>query len=107
MQEIMVPCKKCKNKAAASSMKLDLDEKMMICPDCVKSKKVHKQIQQEVMHKDDAEKGTRQNVILMNEREKTDKEPHKCKSCGYKFMINQETGKPKNCPYCNVSVRGF
>ena len=44
MKDIMVVCKKCGNKAAASSLKLDVDEKLMICPECVKNKKIHKEI---------------------------------------------------------------
>ena len=32
---------------------------------------------------------------------------HKCTSCGYKFKIDPETRKPKNCPYCNTRVMSF
>ena len=98
MEDIMVVCKKCGNRAPASYMRLDLDEGKMICPDCVKNKKVHKEIKEEVFHKIE-EKTIEEN--------KSTKITHKCTSCGYKFKIDEETRKPKNCPYCNARVMSF
>jgi len=94
----MVICKKCGNKAPASSMRLDFDEKLMICPDCIKNKKIHKEIEEDVFHKKEEE---------VYEEEKLSKISHKCTSCGYKFMINAETKIPRNCPYCNARVLSF
>lgn len=94
----MVICKKCGNKAPASAMKLDLDEKLTICPDCVKNKHIHKEIVKEVLHKKE---------IAQEEKEAPKKVGHKCTSCGYKFMINPESRTPKNCPYCNSRVLSF
>ena len=98
MEEVMVSCKKCGNKAPASSMKLDLDEKLVICPDCLKNKKIHKEIEKDIFHK----KGERQ-----IEEEAIAKVGHKCTSCGYKFKIDIETKVPRNCPYCNARVMTF
>ena len=98
MQEIMVSCKKCGNKVPASSLKLDLDIGLMVCPDCIKNKHIHKEIEKEAFHKE--------NVKQVQE-EKPDKIAHKCTSCGYKFKIDLETKKPKYCPYCNARVMGF
>lgn len=98
MQEIMVPCKKCHNKVPAYSLKLDLDEKLMICPDCVKNKGIHKEIEKEVFHKEEEKEA---------EPEQTSRIAHKCGSCGYKFKIDSETRKPRNCPYCNTRVLSF
>ncbi len=94
----MVLCKKCGNKVPASSLKLDLDEKKMICPDCVKNKGIHKEIEKEVFHKEEASKSA---------EESKQKIAHKCTSCGYKFKIDIETKTPRNCPYCNARVMGF
>jgi len=99
MQDVMVLCKKCGNKVLSSSLKLDLDEKLMICPDCIKNKKIHKEIKEEVFHNKE-------------EKPSTDEEPktkvaHKCTSCGYKFKIDIETKIPRNCPYCNARVLSF
>ena len=94
MYDALVPCKKCGNKVPASSLKLDLDEKKMICPDCVKSKHIHKEIEKEAYHKEEAKE----------EAPKSDKIGHTCTSCGYKFKIDLETKIPKYCPYCNARV---
>ena len=97
----MVICKKCGNKAPVSSMKLDLDEKLIICPECIKNKKIHKEIKEEVFHKKEEVKAN-----SLSE-ESTKKVGRKCTSCGYKFMINIETKAPRNCPYCNSRVLSF
>ena len=95
--DIMVPCKKCGNKVSSSSLKLDIDLKMVVCPDCIKNKKIHKEIKEEIFHQ--KEEAT--------EETKSAKVSHKCTSCGYKFKIDPETNKPKNCPYCNARVMSF
>ena len=97
MEDIMVLCKKCGNKAPASSMKLDFDEKLTICQDCIKSKRVHKEIKEEFFPKRKEQEF----------EEKTSKIAHKCASCSYKFRIDPETKMPRNCPYCNARVMGF
>ena len=98
MQEIMVPCKSCNNKVPASSLKMDLDIGKMVCPDCIKNKSIHKEIEQEAFHKKEA---------MPAEEPKSSKIGHKCTSCGYKFKIDIETKIPKYCPYCNARVIGI
>ena len=98
-EDVMAQCRKCGNKAAASSMKLDLDERLMICPECIKNKKIHKEIKEEIFHKKDENKSASE--------DNPKKAGHKCNSCGYKFMINPETRSPKSCPYCNARVLSF
>ena len=100
MQDVMVSCKKCGNKVPASYLKLDLDIGLMVCPDCVKNKHIHKEIEKEAFHKGDEIKKPVQ-------EEKSNKIAHKCASCGYKFKIDPETKKPKYCPYCNARVMSF
>lgn len=99
MQEVMASCKKCGNNVPSSQLKLDLDLKMVICPDCIKNKKIHKEIEKEVFHKEDE--------VKQFQEEKSLKIAHKCTSCGYKFKIDPETKIPRNCPYCNVRVLSF
>lgn len=98
MPEVMVPCKQCSSKVPASSLKMDLDIGKMVCPDCIKNKGIHKEIEKDVFHKEEVKKA---------EQEKTSKLSHKCTSCGYNFKIDPETKKPRNCPYCNARVMGF
>ena len=96
----MVICKKCGNRAPSSSMKLDLDEKLIICQECIKNKKVHKEIKEKIFHQAN-------NNIQEVQQENVKKFAHKCTSCGFKFMINPETKTPRNCPYCNAKVMVF
>lgn len=107
MEDIMVICKKCGNKAPVSSMKLDYDEKLTICPDCVKNKKIHRQIEHEVLHKAEGSILTDSRQTNNVQEEKATKIAHKCTSCGYKFKIDPESRVPRNCPYCNDRVMSF
>ena len=95
----MVSCKKCGNKVASSHLKLDLDLKLVVCPECIKNKTIHKEIEKEAYHKEEAK--------LQIEEEKSTKIGHKCTTCGYKFKIDIETKTPKYCPYCNARVMSF
>ena len=94
----MVSCKKCGNKVPSSSLKLDLDLKLVVCPDCIKNKHVHKEIEQEVMHKKETQQAEESQSVKIG---------HTCNSCGYKFKIDLETKIPKHCPYCNARVMGI
>ncbi|MBI1936221.1 hypothetical protein HYS31_07315 [Candidatus Woesearchaeota archaeon] len=108
MQEVMAACRKCGNKLPSSSLKLDLDEGRMICPECIKSKKMHKEIEKELhkeLPKENIAYGSA--TVFQSNEEKSSKIAHKCSSCGYKFKIDPETCKPKSCPYCNARVMGF
>ncbi len=111
--DVMVLCKKCGSKVPASSLKLDLDEKKVICPDCIKNKSIHKEIEEELNKKHTPEIESKQTIQkpMMQASSQKEAEPtriaHKCNSCGYKFKIDPETRKPKNCPYCNVRVMSF
>lgn len=96
MKDVMVACKKCGNRAPAFSMTLDIDEGLMICPNCMKNKKIKKEIEKEIFSKRESSKAVKE--------ESPSKVLHKCKYCGYKFMVNPETRVPRNCPYCNKAV---
>ena len=104
MQDVMGLCKKCGNKVPSSSLKLDIDEKMVICHDCIKNKKIHKEIEKEAYHKQENQQAAMSKPVA---EEKSVKIGHKCTSCGYKFRIDPETKKPRNCPYCNSRVMSF
>jgi|SRR3989338_8714774 len=97
MEDVMVLCKKCGAKAPSSSMKLDIDEGLVICPECVKGKSVQKEIQQKAMPKREMPK-------TEFEQEKSNKVGHKCSACGFKFRVDVDNKKPKNCPYCNARI---
>ena len=101
MADVMVPCKKCGNKMPSSSLKLDIDLRMVVCPDCINNKKIHKEIEKNVFHKQEPD------ATSIDVDERSFRVSHKCTSCGYKFKIDSDTGKPRNCPYCNARVMGF
>ena len=107
MGDVLVPCKKCSNKVPSTSLKLDLDEGKMICPDCIKNKKIHREIEKEVHHKQDSKQPMMQQQQKKAEEDKPMKSTQKCTSCGYTFKVNFETRTPKNCPYCNNRILGF
>src|SRR3989338_6872906 len=100
-----VPCKKCSNKVPASQLKLDLDEGKMICPECIKNKHVHKEIQKEIFHKDETKAPWEAKNAAPEAP--SQKVGHKCSNCGYAFKINPETKTPKSCPYCNSRITNF
>lgn len=77
---------------------MDLDIGKMVCADCIKNKGIHQEIEKEVFHKEEKK--------AMPEESKQ-RMAHKCSSCGYKFKIDPETRKPRNCPYCNARVLSF
>ncbi|HLC50596.1 MAG TPA: hypothetical protein VJI97_04175 [Candidatus Nanoarchaeia archaeon] len=107
MGDVLVPCKKCGNKVPSTSLKLDLDIRMMICPDCIKNKKIHKEIEKEAFHKPDMNQMTSPQPQKKVEEEKALKSNHKCQSCDYVFKVNYDTKTPKNCPYCGSRILGF
>ena len=113
MYDAMVPCKNCNNKVPASSLKMDLDIGKMVCPDCIKNKKIHKEIEQEAFHKEQKENimiktiGNQPQMQTVPQEPKSGKIAHKCTSCGYKFKIDPETKIPKYCPYCNSRIMSF
>ena len=111
MYDAMVPCKGCSNKVPASSLKMDLDMGKMVCPDCIKNKKIHKEVEKEVFHKEQKEnimiKSAEGQSHMQAAEPQSGRVAHKCTSCGYKFKIDPETSKPKSCPYCNSRVMGY
>ena len=114
MQDVMVPCKGCSSKVPASSLKMDLDIGKMVCPNCIKNKKIHKEVEKEVFHKQERKDGlmiksagNEPQISQVPQEPASGRVAHKCTSCGYKFKIDPETSKPKNCPYCNARVMGY
>ena len=90
MDEILVSCKKCGKKSFASLMRLDLDEKLVICPECFTAKRIKRK-------KDETPAASEtQNKVSV-----------KCISCGYVFRANPETKQPRSCPYCDERILSY
>ena len=92
MGDVLVPCKKCGNKVPSTTLKLDLDIGMVICPDCIKNKKIHKEIERSVYKQDAKQAPLPQKEA---EEDKPLKSMHKCQSCDYLFKVNYDTKTPK------------
>ena len=100
--EVLVVCRKCGSKAPVSVMKLYVDERLMICPNCVKGKLQPKKLS-EVM-------SSSPEYTMSFSRpskpgiESVDKVKQKCKRCQFEFKVNTDTKTPKYCPYCSAPV---
>lgn len=105
MSEILVVCRKCGSKAPSSLMKLDVDERLMICPNCVKNKQQPRKLSDMMPTKEE-------HSMIFSKPSKPSGEPsdkikQKCKRCQFEFKLNLETKTPRYCPYCNAPVFGF
>jgi len=104
-KDVMVVCKKCKNSVPSSIIRMDLDNKMMVCQTCLKEGK------KAAPAKTDSSQFQRQSSISFNEKPvekpKTiviNKVKHRCEKCNYAFNANLETMNPRMCPYCGREV---
>ncbi len=100
--EILVVCRKCGGKSPSSVMKLDVDEKLMICPNCVKTKQLPRKLSESPQE-------VAQATISFSRPSKPgiesgEKIKQKCKRCQFEFKVNLDTKTPKFCPYCNAPV---
>lgn len=103
MEDVMVLCKKCGGKAPSSQMKLDPDVQMFICPECIKSKPVRKEVKSAAQGKD-ANSQPFEAAAKRKIEDTASKVSHKCSSCGFRFRVNVDAKTPKNCPYCNTRI---
>lgn len=99
--DIMVSCRKCGSKTPAAQMKMDLDEKMMVCPNCLKLKK-NVEISRKIVSEPAKEPVIEEKMVP--ESSSSSKIKHQCQSCGYAFNVNVETKTPKLCPYCGKPI---
>ncbi len=101
-EEVMVLCRKCGRQVESSKMKLDVDEKMVICFDCIKNKKIKPAAKQPQLTQEEHEHVLKIRPELPEE--KISKALYTCRSCSYNFRYNKETKIPRNCPYCGKPV---
>jgi DNA-directed RNA polymerase subunit RPC12/RpoP len=121
--EIKVKCKKCGRQAPANSFVLDAEDRMMICPNCIKDRRnkvvINKELQEKreeenrrpagwdaedeylektYRHKVDVAAGTRV------ERIDSEKVKYSCPHCKYRFVYNTVKKTPATCPYCSSPI---
>lgn len=117
-------CKRCGKQADANSFILDLEYKMMVCPQCVKDRKKvnleNKEAKETAETKSvklpkapgwDAEDEYLEKMHSVKAKqkvavEKIDEESvkYQCPHCKYTFKYNIIRQKPGNCPYCSSSI---
>ncbi|MFH0876097.1 MAG: hypothetical protein V1859_09240 [archaeon] len=122
---IEVKCRKCGRSASADSFVLDHVFKVMVCPSCVKDRKIKEQVHSEIKARKEegmaasakeSEKHAvattspsqeKPSFIVQKTEEKidldalgSDKVKAACNKCGYKFTYNVVTKTPALCPYC-------
>jgi DNA-directed RNA polymerase subunit RPC12/RpoP len=117
-------CKRCGKKAPVEQFVLDKDYKMVVCPICVKEKKLKEEakINEEAKivevtdkpagwDKDDEylEKAHNLREKMRPQFEKMDSERIRyiCQKCRYKFVYNILKESPHMCPYCGTAVSGI
>ncbi len=106
-KDIMVSCRKCNVKVPASQLKMDLDEKLMVCANCLKSNKstlATKKVVVPTTQKEESTSSFTSHSKPSNEPLTAQKIKHSCKSCGYNFNVNMDNMTPRNCPYCGKPV---
>ena len=111
-------CKHCGKQADANSFILDVEYKMMVCPQCVKDRKSPKaQKKEEESQKlakapgwdKEDEYLEKMHSVKANQKvtvQKIDEEyvKYQCPHCKYAFKYSIVRQKPGNCPYCSSSI---
>lgn len=116
-KDIKVKCKRCGRSANADEFVLDPDFKMMVCPFCIKDKRMKHEVYVElekekekknVVDKEDehlerAYKAKLKQTVKV-ERIDDEKVKYKCPKCGYSFIYNPARNIPARCSYCGSDV---
>ncbi len=116
-KDVMVICRKCKNSVPSGIMRMDLDDKIMVCQTCLSDKKKSLSAKSSVTSPEKASGAagssagfSRHGTVQAMAREPSstaharDKQRYKCGKCHFAFNINVITAVPKNCPYCGKQV---
>lgn len=130
-QSVKVACRRCGKQCSSKDMVLDSVYKMMVCPLCVKERKLDELKQKQgVLNKNapqaadpknkpagwDAEDEFLEQAVRVREQNRVDvkvqkidneKVKYACPKCKYSFVYNQVTNHPASCPYCGASIFKF
>lgn len=126
---IGVKCRRCGQNAKSEEFTLDPVYKMMVCPNCVKERKMSAMVQKKQaqdavrtqkieeqrkqmppgwdsedieINRSYSEKQSNRPVI---ERIDDDRIKYTCKKCKYAFTYYTTQGRPGRCPYCSTAVQ--
>jgi DNA-directed RNA polymerase subunit RPC12/RpoP len=118
MPSIQAKCKKCGRQANAEAFVLDYDFKMMVCPQCIKEKRLKKEVRDELAK--EANKHTpgwdsedeylertyksKVNASVKVTKLDDEKVRYKCPKCNYEFIYDIDRKVPGRCPYCTEDI---
>ncbi|PIN86039.1 hypothetical protein COV19_06825 [Candidatus Woesearchaeota archaeon CG10_big_fil_rev_8_21_14_0_10_44_13] len=129
MDEMRVKCRQCGRYAKTNEFVLDHGYKMMVCPACVKDRKLREDVHREV----DAQRQAKKKEGMEEVAEKSagwdkedeylnklhaakmkntvkveyvtdDKVKYTCAKCSYKFIYDMTRKMPPGCPYCGTGI---
>ena len=131
MDEMRVKCRQCGRLAKTNEFVLDPVYRMMVCPYCVKDRKLREQVHSEVKAARDEKKKAKEGEMQELKPAGWDKEDdalgkayaakmrntvkvdyvtddkvkYPCPKCKYKFIYDIERRMPRNCPYCGTGLQ--
>lgn len=128
MDEMRVKCRQCGRYAKTNEFVLDHGYKMMVCPACVKDRRLREDVHREVNAQKQAKKKVMEEVAekpagwdhedeylqkahamkmkntVQVEHISGDKVKYKCPKCAYKFIYDLARKMPNGCPYCGMGI---
>lgn len=97
----MAVCRKCNNSVPADSLKMDLDESIMVCSACIHNKRLKEELTETALKKKtkpEAQLKTPPQIV-------SDRRKYSCEICKYTFIVDFDKEYPRVCPYCSRAVR--
>ncbi len=128
MPSVSVKCRQCGRQARAEEFVLDVDYRMMVCPQCIKEKRMKKEVYNELAKKktiraEQGEAGQEKPAgwdfedAYLEQAYKSKvknavkainvgagKVKYKCPKCGYEFIYDLERKNPGRCSYCGENI---
>jgi hypothetical protein len=132
-EEITAKCRRCGQSVPVRSLVLDNVYNMVVCPMCIKERKLSDQVRKP--EKEAKDEKIRDSGIIQKEQQRIgramgdgyvkldvnkiedipkpiqrpaelnpDKIKLKCGKCHYGFTYNQEAKQPSSCPYCGAGI---
>lgn len=124
MDAIKVKCKKCGRTANSNEYVLDPVYRMMVCPMCIKDRRMGEKVRKEVeTQRETAKKEVpkapgwdqedeylarackeKANKIVKVEKLDHERVKYKCPYCNYVFIYNFIKKSPGRCPFCSSNI---
>lgn len=120
--QVKTKCRRCGGEYFSDQLKLDLVYGMVVCPDCIRGRKVQEEVKKKRIEDKQKEQeappkpaGWDEDDMLLDklakqkERNKTVSfiapGKVKCRKCSFKFNYDEFLNKPPSCPYCGLFIK--